>query len=247
MVLAATLGTALVGPTGRATAGFEHTFTTNAAVTIADGDFLGTGPPRDGVPDTFYPDGRPPGTLNAFYGDFGPTNNREHRGVIEFDVSTLSGITLTSATLKLFSTGSGGASTLSGYYGDGAITLDDWYRINDPITTLPQYGNASIDVLAFIQGAIDSGHDYVGFVIWQSPVQKSNGRTFEKSGQLVLGADQDFGVPPPLGAPPYSGSDPPHTTPEPSSMVLAMIGIGSLLPLRTLRRSRSTTDRIGAK
>jgi hypothetical protein len=204
---------ALLGGAGRVDAEFIHTFNPKALATITDGDFSSGTPPRDGIPDTFDTV-----VLNAFYGV--PPNDVENRAVLEFDIHTLTD--LNSATLRLSSHSFGGDVSLSGYYGDGHITLDDWSRLDFFITTLTAPRTIDIDVLPFLQTAIESHQSYAGFAIWQAPSQASNGRTFE-SGELILSADRDFAVPPGI--------------PEPASVVLVAIGAISLAPHYLRRRS----------
>jgi hypothetical protein len=186
------------------------------------------------MPDTFYPGGRYPPVLNAFHGSEG--NDREHRVVMEFNIETLSGIDIDSATLYFSDCYDVGGYTssqncLSGLYGDGTITLDDWSQVGNLITTLPgtldpQTGHGtggldslSLDVTAFIQSAINSDQHYAGFVLWQA--SSINGVTFEHGAELIVAANTDFQVPsansiqvPVYPGPQYSG------VPEPTTLII---------------------------
>ena len=197
-------------------ADYAATFITNAQVTIGDGN-RSENDPRDGIPDTFYPSGIFPPALNAFDGSSG--NNIERRGVIEYDVSTLSGVTLNSAVLRLLdSTDAGSSNThLSTYFADGEITLSDWSRLDTFVTTLAHLwsplGFYDVDITPFVQSAIDNNESYLGFVLWQSfPV---NGMIVRGGTELMLRADVELTVPLPLEAPPI---------PEPCTLALLVLG-----------------------
>lgn len=207
-------------------ASFTKDFTTDCAATIGDGNWSGAG--RDGAPDKIAPGGSDavpacykivPPMLNAHHGG---GSDAENRGVIEFDISTLAGLTIESAALRCPLGGMGTPMYLdhnplplvSGYFGDGEVTLADFNRLDVALGQLPRdhppfpwwrvtpAGTAfSLDVTSFLRSAIDAGEDYVGFVLHQTA--NSSGKTFSGV-YLRIGSDTDFAVPAPLAAPSYT-------------------------------------------
>jgi hypothetical protein len=192
------------------------TFTTNAQATISSYSNTNT----NSAPGFFYFDPNFPDFLQAFNSAPDDFPHADHRAVVEFDISTLAGVELTSATLR-FSDPLGdwvsADDVLSGWFGDGTVTLADWYNIGNPTANFSQ-GSTDLDVEAFIQNAIDSGENYIGFTLWQDTFI-GEGFGFQDGAQLILASNSNFNAPPPLPSP-FSGTGGAGSVPEPSMLVI---------------------------
>ena len=104
------------------------------------------------------------------------------------------------------------------------ITLNDWNRLDFFLLTLPGDGGSSsfydFDVTGFVQNAINSNQQFVGFTLWQS--YTTNGMTFENGSELILSANVDFDVPAPVSFPEGEQSSP---VPEPTTLLLFSAGL----------------------
>jgi hypothetical protein len=91
----------------------------------------------------------------------------EHRGIIEFNISSLSR-SISSAKLKLSVFASTGPYPFDigafAYAGDGMLSADDWDR-GTPFTSFEYAGETrvTLDVTSVLQGIIASGADFAGF------------------------------------------------------------------------------------
>lgn len=118
--------------------------------------------PKDGVADDIID-----GSIVQVLDVERPSMPFEDRGIIEFDVSTLSG-TITSANLDLNVFGSNGPYPFKvdvfTYSGDGILSLND-FNAGTPFYTFEYSGESTVqlDVTPFIKSIVDSGDPYAGF------------------------------------------------------------------------------------
>lgn len=212
-------------------------FDTDAQATIYEGSFNGAapyGPASDGI--LHFDFARTPSpVLNAFFPGGGDTASWELRGVAEFDISSLIGQPLTSATVGSLSGFSGlsgwDGNRLSGYYGEGQVELADFNNIGNQLAVLP--GDAptgfSVDITSFIQAAAAQDQKYVGFVLWQAST--TSGFTLQSGLQLSITSPADIQATAPLASPdPSFGSGNPSggAVPLPAVAWSGLVLLGSV-------------------
>ena len=148
------------------------------------------------------------------------------RGAIEFDISSLPDVAISSVTLSvpLLGYGSSPSVQISGYIGDGVVNADD-LAVDDTIAMVSGNGGQtlSIDVTLFVQQLITSNAAFAGF-------------TLTYSGEGTAGSG-------PAPSPPQPTLDvSTSATPLPSSLVMSgAAGLVGLLAFAR-RRKRATAQ-----
>lgn len=159
----------------------------------------------------------------------------ERRWAMEFDLSSLpSGAVVNSVTLTLrASTGSAvGQTGLSGYSGNGSMSLADMTAGSLLSTFTPAtFSIFSVDVSAFVTGLVGLDVDWAGFNLRQTPLEAVGSGL----GHLWNGPDN---FPAPSLVIDYTA--PTAFVPEPASTLLVAIALGGLALVR--RRATHTAE-----
>lgn len=149
------------------------------------------------------------------------------RSGLEFNISSIpQGAIVTSANFSIYATsgyhnidenpGPSLGRSVSGYAGDGQITLSDFSNLGVTANSMTDV----FDVTSFVQSLVDAGKGYAGFIVGQNSLGY---------GMLLYSLDHDE----PGGHPPTLVIQ--YTVPEVSSFALcSLAGVTSLL-----RRKRS--------
>lgn len=179
-------------------------------------------------------DGVPDGFLSASDGFLRTGFAGSHwRSALEFDLSAIGTFTeVISAELFLQDRGSSISGTLNlwGYFGDGLISLDDATETGNLLGTMLIDSGAgiqdfNINVASFIQSAINSDEQFVGFLIGAATASGVGGAASD----MCAGAGGSYGsCDGNLPKLTINSIQPTQDVPEPSTLAIFALGLMAL-------------------